>query len=741
MQPISAEVQHIIDKIPNKYSVTDKADGEKFSLVITDGKMYFISCNMDVRLLDYKVKGLKDTILEGELIHISSQRKYLYMIFDCLYYDGKDIRNEKFLEKRLEKVNLVCKNLGIKNYVHKKYTGNFDLKLIKKFYQNEILNFYENLNNQLEKMKNNDILFHPKMFLFPTGGSNSEVFLYSDILWTSLTKDEKVNCPYKLDGIIYTGVEQKYTIDKREQKYPIYKYKPPSTNSVDVYIKFEKNPETGGFLDIFDNTLPETIEYQNFRVVNLFVGEFVNDKEIPVPFMKDKDNDKAFFPLKKGEVRDVEGNMVQDDTVIELIYNNDPNIPHRYRWEILRTRWDKTEAIRKTGRKYGNYKDVAIKTWKSMIEAITIEDIRRLSNPETYVSQRNTLASRIDTSVVISDRKQDIYYQKISNLIQEMRNFHNWIKSILIYLYCSPKKRNASIKDKKYKTDKKSVLDIGCGRGGDILKWYHARVGDYVGIDTDYEGLNSSMGGAIVRYKDYRSKFPDFPKVTFLQLDGSLPLEVNAQSKRFPNLTDFEKNKIKSIFTKDKKFDIISSQFAIHYLFDSQRSVDNLINNIKQYLKVDGYLIFTLFDPSLVEKLLDGSDKYTSSYTDEDGNRQKLFEIVKKYDKIESKPGLPIDVMMNWISDNYIQEYVVSYDYMVKTMEKAGCKLIDSESFKYLYNVNKEWFESVTPTEENKKNKQFYEKINKFYGDLKGASKESKYYSFLNRYYVFKKID
>mgnify|MGYP001249653417 CR=1 FL=1 len=41
----------------------------------------------------------------------------------------------------------------------------------------------------------------------------------------------------------------------------------------------------------------------------------------------------------------------------------------------------------------------------------------------------------------------------------------------------------------------------------------------------------------------------------------------------------------------------------------------------------------------------------------------------------------------------------------------------------------------------NYSNKQFYEKVAQFYGDLKGADKESKNYSFLFRYYIFQKIE
>ena len=78
---------------------------------------------------------------------------------------------------------------------------------------------------------------------------------------------------------------------------------------------------------------------------------------------------------------------------------------------------------------------------------------------------------------------------------------------------------------------------------------------------------------------------------------------------------------------------------------------------------------------------------------------------------------------------------------MVSTMKKAGCYLIDTATFGNVYDLNKDWFKRVAPTEENVKNKKFYDRISKFYDNLQGADKESKTYSFLNRYYIFKKIE
>jgi hypothetical protein len=141
--------------------------------------------------------------------------------------------------------------------------------------------------------------------------------------------------------------------------------------------------------------------------------------------------------------------------------------------------------------------------------------------------------------------------------------------------------------------------------------------------------------------------------------------------------------------------------------------------------------------------LLNGKDTYTSWYTDDDGQKKKFFEIIKLFeDEITNKPGQAIDVYMSWFSQEgkYLTEYLVSQTLLIDTMKKAGCYLVDTDSFANIHTITKSWITNVIDHEVNPKNKKFYKDVGAFFDELKGIDKESKIWNDLFRYYVFKKI-
>ena len=149
-----------------------------------------------------------------------------------------------------------------------------------------------------------------------------------------------------------------------------------------------------------------------------------------------------------------------------------------------------------------------------------------------------------------------VYYQIRTNLAKPMRTWHNFLKSIVIYTHCS----SAYEKDKKI-----SILDYACGRGGDIMKYYYARVDFVVGIDVDNHGIISPTDGAISRYNKLKKSKPNFPRMFFINADGRNLLNYDDQLKALGFMSNKNKGLLENFFSKDKNkkttFDRINCQF------------------------------------------------------------------------------------------------------------------------------------------------------------------------------------
>jgi hypothetical protein len=472
-----------------------------------------------------------------------------------------------------------------------------------------------------------------------------------------------------------------------------------------------------------------------FRKCYLYVGRSIGNEEHPVPFKVAR---YCLLPVGPDNlVRDLSGKVILDRTVVEFTYNSDPLLLMEHRWMPLRTRYDKTEIVQQFKRKYGNNEKVVMKIWNSINEKIDMETIEQLAN--NYSDYVVKLQGRVDRFAIAAEAEKQAYYQKQSNLAKSARQFNNFIKTFICQNYCSP-----GIKDGQLV--KKTVIDFGVGRGGDILRMYNSKVGMYVGVDRDMNGIISPQDGCISRYTQMRSskKYPNFPQMVFFNADVSQRFEVDDQLQVLATKSEENKRFITKFL--NIRYDVINSQFMIHYLFKDSTTLSNLCYNINKVLKVGGHMLVTTYDGQMIHDLLQKhGGTATSYYTDSDGRERKFMEIKQLYAPTENlrQPGLAISYFNASFmeeTDSYI-EYLVEPGYFKDVMKReCGLRCVETESFEQVFDRFKPFFKEGVKHESIDETSKYLRNVALYFDESSALNQQS--YDFVKtyRYYVFVKV-
>ena len=537
-----------------------------------------------------------------------------------------------------------------------------------------------------------------------------------------------------------------------------FKWKPVDFNTIDFLITTKKGPDGADIVTpIFENgqNFYDATQFTQYKTLVLRVGfdekkhgyinpcQDVLDDKLP---SKDDNNDVGYKPVQfypsdpydaqaglcnlllsvdqNGEYIMVtqEGDVFGDNTVVEFRY--DETQSGLFRWIPLRVRYDKTAEFRQGRNSFGNDYDTANNNWHSIHNPVTEEMIATGRNiPSEIVSE-------------------DVYYNRVTsdNLTSGLRDFHNlFVKKMLIQSVS--KKGN-------------TLIDYACGKGGDFPKWIAANLSFVYGIDISKDNIENRINGACARFLNYKKEFTQMPYALFVNGNSS----QNIRSGK-ALLSDKAIAITKSVFgsiANDPKlgpavarqhgkgtdgFNVSSCQFAVHYMFENNTTFYNFLRNVAECTKLNGYFIGTSYDGKSVFNMLKrkGPNESMEIYTGD----KKVWAVFKDYTaesfaNDDSSLGYQISVYQESINQT-LPEYLVNYDFFIEAMEKYGFVIVPRDEAKTLglpegtgmfielYNMMMDEVKR-NPIKES---------------DYRDASKMRKYekdISFLNRYFVFKKI-
>lgn len=227
--------------------------------------------------------------------------------------------------------------------------------------------------------------------------------------------------------------------------------------------------------------------------------------------------------------------------------------------------------------------------------------------------------------------------ERQNSKIINIRNINNFIKSVLI---------------QKYTKENYSVLDMGCGKGGDIKKYIKQNIQNYYGIDIAENSIEDAK-----------------ERLHNLNTDLCAVFEV--------------RDAYTTSFDLYQKFDLISSQFSFHYAFQSQKVFETSIKNIATHLQKNGYFIATI--PNIYTLL-----RRYKNYGNNFGNEYYKVIFEDKYDDIlqkEDKFGIAYRFNLAEAIED-CTEYLIPYNILTDECKEHGMELVEHVPFLDFYNQN-----------------------------------------------------
>jgi SAM-dependent methyltransferase len=134
------------------------------------------------------------------------------------------------------------------------------------------------------------------------------------------------------------------------------------------------------------------------------------------------------------------------------------------------------------------------------------------------------------------------------------------------------------------------LLDLGCGRGGDLHKWSQLGIAGVVGLDADADAVHG-RNGAIERVKNARRKSPGSVPgfLAFGVCDCSNVGAVNGAIGNAVGVLDGGQDGLVDTLP----FQIIATQFSLQYFFESRDKLQSLLTIVRDHLQPGGWWIGT----------------------------------------------------------------------------------------------------------------------------------------------------